>query len=268
MKCRLFFSAILSALLLAGCTKPAPKPAETETSSAAAETVTAPIVTTAETEVSSASETAAESETAEETTVAPDDENAEKIWSFLSTYESTYTTDLYFLFDFNGDDFPEVAYIGWDMDTPYMNVYDLSGDEPVFLGGTTQGLSPFSDDEQCIGLYRNENTGGYFYHSLSYYIRPNNRFSGSGSDYYCFNRYIIPVDFENHSVEFTFEETEHKNFSSEADAEKYKERVWKELEQCTLVTELKTSYMVKPRDDEKAFREMLAALPELNCVAK
>ena len=63
MKCRLFFSAILSALLLTGCTKPAPKPAETETSSAAAETVTAPIVTTAETEVSSASETAAESET-------------------------------------------------------------------------------------------------------------------------------------------------------------------------------------------------------------
>lgn len=187
----------------------------------------------------------------------------EKIWSFLSTYESKYTTDLYFLFDFNGDDFPEVAFVGWDMDTPYMNVFDLSGDEPVSLGGTVQGLSPYSDDEECIGLYCNDK-GEYFYHSLEHYVMPNYKLNGSSFDYYCFNRHIIPVDFDSHTVEFSFEGTEWKGFDNEADAEKYKESIFKELEQLTLVTELKTSYMAKNRDDEEAFRAMLAELPKIN----
>ena len=188
---------------------------------------------------------------------------AEKIWNFLSTYESKYTTDLYFLFDFNGDDFPEVAFVGWDMDTPYMNVFDLSGSEPAFLGGTVQGLSPYSDDEECIGLYRNDK-GEYFYHSLEHYVMPNYKLNGSSFDYYCFNRHIIPVDFDSHTVEFSFEGTDWKGFDNEADAEKYKERVFKELEQLTLVTELKTSYMAEDRDDEEAFRAMLAELTEIN----
>ena len=183
---------------------------------------------------------------------------AEKIWNFLSTYESKYTTDLYFLFDFNGDDFPEVAFVGWDMDTPYMNVFDLSGDEPVSLGGTVQGLSPYSDDEECIGLYCNEK-GEYFYHSLAHYL-----VKASEGYIYCFKRFTIPVDFENHTVEFTFEHTEYKHFDNEADAEKYKESVFKELEPLTLVTELKTSYMAANRDDEEAFRAMLAELPKIN----
>jgi|GEM_PF-3366266 len=192
---------------------------------------------------------------------------SEKIWNFLSSYESKYTTDLYFLFDFNGDDFPEVAFVGWDMDTPYMNVFDLSGSEPVSLGGTVQGLSPYSDDEECIGLYRNEK-GEYFYHSLEHYVMPNYKLNGSSFDYYCFNRHIIPVDFDSHTVEFSFEGTDWKGFDNEADAEKYKESVFKELEQLTLVTELKTSYMAKDRDDEEAFRAMLAELPKINYVTK
>ena len=192
---------------------------------------------------------------------------AQKIWNFLSTYESTYTTDLYFLFDFNGDDFPEVTYIGWDMDTPYMNVFDLSGSEPVFLGGTVQGLSPYSDDKECIGLYCNDK-GEYFYHSLEHYVMPNYKLNGSSFDYYCFNRHIIPVDFDSHTVEFSFEGTEWKGFDNESDAEKYKERVFKELEQLTLVTELKTSYMAVNKSDEEAFRAMLAELPKINYVTK
>ena len=198
----------------------------------------------------------------ETTTQEQPDPISEKIWNFLSSYESTYTTDLYFLFDFNGDDFPEVAFVGWDMDTPYMNVFDLSGDEPVSLGGTVQGLSPYSDDEECIGLYCNEK-GEYFYHSLAHYIIKN-----SDGYSYNFERFIIPVDFDSHIVEFTHDPTEQHNFDNEADAEKYKECVFKELEPLTLVTELKTSYMAEDRKDEEAFRAMLAELPKINYVTK
>lgn len=203
-----------------------------------------------------------------ETTAQVQPDPAEKIWSFLSDYESPDLPNKYFLFDFNGDDFPEVAFIGWDEDMfhklsyPYMTVYDLSGSEPVSLGGTSQGLSPYSDDKECIGLYCNEK-GEYFYHSLAHCTIKNSKGYS-----YNFERFIIPVDFDSHVVEFTHEPTEQRNFDNESDAEKYKERIWKELEQCTLVTELKTSYMVEDKDDEEAFRAMLANLPKINYVTK
>ena len=269
MKYRYLLALTLSALLLAGCTKPAPNTVATETensvtkTSVAETTVSTVEAATAVTSVTEETTATAEitTETAIETeTTAQDqpDPVAEKIWNFLSTYESKYTTDLYFLFDFNGDDFPEVAFVGWDMDTPYINVFDLSGSEPAFLGGTSQGLSPYSDDKDYIGLYCNEK-GEYFYHSLAHYI-----INSSNGYSYNFERFIIPVDFENHTVEFTHDPTEQRNFDNEYDAEKYKERVFKELEPLTLVTELKTSYMAEDRDDEEAFRAMLAELTEIN----
>ena len=195
-------------------------------------------------------------------------EPAEKIWNFLSTYESPDLPNKYFLFDFNGDDFPEVAFVGWDEDIfhklsyPYMTVYDLSGSEPVSLGGTTQGLSPYSNDKECIGLYCNEK-GEYFYHSLAHCIIKNSKGYS-----YNFERFIIPVDFDKHIVEFTHDPTEQRNFDNETDAEKYKERIFKELEQLTLVAELKTSYIVEDREDEEAFRVMLAELPKTKYVIK
>lgn len=262
MKYRQLLALTLSALLLAGCTKPAPKPAETETS-VTETSVTAAETTTAVTSATEETSMVAATEITTETTVQEQlDPAAEKIWNFLSTYESTYTTDLYFLFDFNGDDFPEVAFVGWDMLTPYMNVYDLSGSKPVFLGGTVQGLSPYSDDEQCIGLYCNDK-GEYFYHSLAHYV-----VKDSEGYSYNFERFIIPVDFDSHTVEFSFEGTEWKGFENEADAEKYKDRVWKELEQCTLVTELKTSYLAMDNRDKEAFLKALSELPQINYVAK
>ena len=268
MKYKQLLALTLSALLLAGCTKPAPETETTVTTSETTAVTSATEETTAETEFTSVSENITETETVSETTVQEQpDPVAEKIWNFLSDYKSDYTTDLYFLFDFNGDEFPEVAYVGWDMDTPYMNVFDLSGNEPVFLGGTTQGLSPYSNDKECIGLYCNEN-GEYFYHSLEHYVMPNYKLNGSSFDYYCFNRHIIPVDFDSHTVEFSFEGTDWKGFDNEADAEKYKESIFEELDQLTLVTELKTSYMVKDRNDEEAFRAMLADLPKINYVTK
>lgn len=254
MKYRPLLALSISALLLTGCTKPAPNTsiAETETT---AETTAAVTSATEETTVATA-------EIITETTAQEQPDPAEKIWGFLSAYESKYTTDLYFLFDFNGDDFPEVAFVGWDMDTPYMNVFNLSGSEPAFLGGTTQGLSPYSDDKECIGLYCNEK-GEYFYHSLAHYIIKN-----SDGYSYNFERFIIPVDFDSRIVEFTHDPTEQRNFDNEYDAEKYKESVFKELEQLTLVTELKTSYVAANREDEEAFRAMLAELPKINQVTK
>ena len=244
----------LSALLLSGCAKPAPQTeaSVTETEmSVTAETTTGVSVTTAET---TAFETEAVTETAAEATVAEEtDPIAQKLWEFISDYESTDLPNNYFLFDFNGDDFPEVAYIGWNMDTPYMNVYDLSGSEPVYLGGTSQGLSPYSDDKECIGLYYNENTGEYFYHSLAHYI-----IKSSKGYSYVFERFVTSVDFDNHTVEFTPDPTEQRSFDNEADAESYKERIFKELEQCTLVTELKTSYMAENCNDREAFDKMLS----------
>lgn len=257
MKRRLLLALTISALLLTGCTKPAPNTSITETETTA-ETTTAVTSATEET-------TVATIEIPTETTAQEQsDPVAEKIWGFLSDYESPDLPDKYFLFDFNGDDFPEVAFVGWDEDMfhklsyPYMSVYDLSGSEPVFLGGTSQGLSPYSDDKECIGLYCNEK-GEYFYHSLAHYIiKSSNGYS------YNFERFIIPVDFDSHIVEFTHNPTEQHNFDNEYDAEKYKESVFKELEQLTLVTELKTSYMAADREDEEAFRAMLAELPKIN----
>lgn len=263
MKYRYLLALTLSALLLAGCTKPAPNTSITETTVATTENTTA--VTSATEETTATTEittgTAIETET---TAQEQSDPVAEKIWNFLSTYESPDLPNKYFLFDFNGDDFPEVAFIGWDEDMfhkisyPYMTVYDLSGNEPVSLGGTSQGLSPYSDDKECIGLYCNEK-GEYFYHSLAHYIIKN-----SDGYSYNFERFIIPVDFDSHIVEFTHDPTEQRSFDNEYDAEKYKERVFKELEPLTLVTELKTSYMAEDREDEEAFRAMLAELTEIN----
>lgn len=200
----------------------------------------------------------------ETTTQEQPDPTAEKIWSFLSAsdYTDGHTTDLYFLFDFNGDDFPEVAFVGWYIDIPYMNVYDLSSGKPISLGSTHQGLSPYSDDRECIGLYRNEK-GEYFYHSLSYYAIKN-----SNGWKHVMERYITPVNFDNHTVEFIPDPTEQRSFDNEADAEKYKESVFKELEQLTLVTELKTSYMAANKSDEEAFRAMLAELPKISSATK
>ena len=253
MKYRHLLALSLSALLLTGCTKPAPNTsiAETETT---AETTTAVTSATEETTVATAeiiTETTAQEQS---------DPVAEKIWDFLSDsdYTDGHTTDLYFLFDFNGDDFPEVAIVGWYIDTPYVNVYDLSSGKPISLGSTHQGLSPYSDDRECIGLYRNEK-GEYFYHSLSYYAIKN-----SNGWKHVMERYVTPVDFDNHTVEFIPDPTEQRSFDNEADAEKYKESIFKELEQLTLVTELKTSYMAEDRDDEAAFRAMLAELTKIN----
>ncbi len=260
MKYRQLLVLFLSTLLLAGCTKPAPNTSITGT-----ETTAAVTVTTAETTAEITTETEASIET---TVNKQPDPTAEKIWSFLSNYESPDLPNKYFLFDFNGDGFPEVAFVGWDEDMfhklsyPYITVYNLSGNEPVSLGETTQGLSPYSDDKECIGLYCNEK-GEYFYHSLAHYIiKSSNGYS------YNFERFIIPVDFDRHVVEFTHDPTEQRNFDNEYDAEKYKERIWKELEQLTLVTELKTSYMVADRTDEEAFRAMLEDLTKINQVTK
>lgn len=266
MKYRPLLALSLSALLLTGCTKPAPNgdAAETETSAtettvATAETTTTVTITAMKTEASSATEIVTEVTVQEQP-----DPVAEKIWDFLSDsdYSDGHTTDLYFLFDFNGDDFPEVAFVGWYIDIPYVNVYDLSSGKAVSLGSTHQGLSPYSNDKECIGLYCNEK-GEYFYHSLSYYAIKN-----SNGWKHIMERYITPVDFDNHTVEFIPDPTEQRSFDNEADAEKYKESVFKELEQLTLVTELKTSYMVADREDEEAFRAMLADLPNINYVTK
>lgn len=260
MKYRQLLALTLSALLLAGCTKPAPKPAETETS-VTETSVTAAETTTAVTSATEETSMVAATEITTETTVQEQlDPAAEKIWNFLSDsdYTDGHTTDLYFLFDFNGDDFPEVAFVGWYIDIPYMNVYDLSSGKPVSLGSTHQGLSPYSDDRECIGLYCNDK-GEYFYHSLSYYAIKN-----SNGWKHVMERYITPVDFDNHTVEFIPDPTEQRNFDNEADAEKYKERIWKELEPLTLVMELKTSYMAENSKDEEAFREMLSAFPQIN----
>lgn len=261
MKYRYLLALTLSALFLAGCTKPAPN---TETTVTTAETTTAVTSATEETTVTTAEPGMPPETTAQE----QPDPIYEKIWNFLSNYESPDLPNKYFLFDFNGDNFPEVAFVGWDEDMfhklsyPYMTIYDLSGDEPVSLGGTSQGLSPYSEDKECIGLYCNEK-GEYFYHSLAHYIiKSSNGYS------YNFERFIIPVDFDSYVVEFTHDPTEHRNFDNEYDAEKYKERVWKDLEQCTLVTELKTSYMAEDKDDEETFRAMLADLPNINYVTK
>lgn len=265
MKYRYLLALTLSALLLAGCTKPAPDTSITETETSDTETSdTETSVATAETTTAVTSvmkETTATTEITTETTAQEhSDPIAEKIWNFLSDsdYTDGHTTDLYFLFDFNGDNFPEVAFVGWYIDIPYMNVYDLSSGKPVSLGSTHQGLSPYSDDRECIGLYCNDK-GEYFFHSLSYYAIKN-----SNGWKHVMERYVTPVDFDNHTVEFIPDPTEQRNFDNEYDAEKYKERVFKELEPLTLVAELKTSYMVADRDDEEAFRAMLAELAEIN----
>ncbi len=268
MKHRYLLALTLSAGLLTACAAHSPEEIS-ETAEVTAETTMAVTVTTAET---STYITTAETEIPTEITVDTEttaqkeaDPIAEKIWNFLSAYEGPDLPSKYFLFDFNGDDFPEVAFVGWDEDMfynisyPYMNVYDLSGNEPVSLGCTSQGLSPYSDDKECIGLYYNENTGEYFYHSLAHYI-----LKSSKGYSYNFERFITPVDFGSSSVEFTLDPTEQRNFDNESDAEKYKERVWKELEQLTLVMELKTSYMAENSSDKEAFKEMLSGNWEIN----
>lgn len=267
MKYRYLLALTLSALLLAGCTKPAPNTSITETETSVAETTvataeTTTAVTSATEETTATTEITTKTAIETETTAQEQPDPAEKIWNFLSTYESPDLSNKYFLFDFNGDNFPEVAFVGWYIDIPYMNVYDLSSGKPVSLGSTHQGLSPYSDDRECIGLYCNDK-GEYFFHSLSYYAIKN-----SNGWKHVMERYVTPVDFDNHTVEFIPDPTEQRSFDNEYDAEKYKERVFKELEPLTLVTELKTSYMVADRDDEEAFRAMLAELAEINQVTK
>lgn len=130
------------------------------------------------------------------------------------------------IYDFNGDDVPEIYVGGWDMITPYAAVYDISKGDPEYIFGMTAEMD-FYDDTYAgnIELYYDRKENKYFYYAMTSYW-----FGGTVGDTitYTIVQSRIDADFENHilgekqySQEDFFDEDEWKAACEKAEKELY-----------------------------------------------
>lgn len=197
-------------------------------------------VTTAS-QTTAASETTSETETVTETVSAPDKtegliesvaettgteeslvrECVQKITDFAENprkYNDRYTNGEICLFDFNADGFPEVCFYGHDMLAPYLNVFDISGDKPVFMGGTNLGMCPLNinGSSDCISLYYDRSRDEYFYYSCVLCADS----GGTLETINTLTEYVTPVNFGD-SPQFSFEPTASKTFKDTSESGAY-----------------------------------------------
>lgn len=243
MKFLKFSAAILSLAILTACKSGQP----VQTSETVSETETSKVTTTAETKTettaSAATTTAAATVTEQpaydiseannellkiltEETGLPEEvllEYARKIDDF-EDFQRGYVADG--IYDFNGDGVPEIYVGGWDMNTPYAAVYDISKGDPERILGMTTKMDFYNNFYNGnIELYYDRKENKYFYYTMACYL--------SGDDIakptmYFIEKSRIDVDFENHILgeeqrirEVFSDEDEWKAACEEAEKELY-----------------------------------------------
>lgn len=173
------FPVILSLLLLTACASGQ----AVQTSETVSETETSAVTTTTIT----ATETTTETET-----VPADDDIAfdDEFVSALTDIIEQHNGYNFFMYDFNRDGFPEIAFYGYDMATQYCAIYDFSSDEPSNYAYAIPGQCTADEScDMCIELYENTDTDEKFYISFSRYISKDD-----AGFIYCQNTYRTPLN--------------------------------------------------------------------------
>lgn len=179
MKFLKFSAVILSFALLTACNSVQP----VQTSETVSETETSAVTTTEAT--TTATETKTETVPAEDD-IAFDD----KLVSALADIIERNNGYNFFMYDFNLDGCPEIAFYGYDMLTAYFNIYDFSSGEPVLMGTAIPGeCSQNTDIDCCCELYFDESNGEYVYASLSRYADS----LGTLTDHYFQDMYLTKL---------------------------------------------------------------------------
>lgn len=195
MKAFKFAAVILSLAILTSC-DPAQTEQESETVS---ETETSAATTAAETkteketvpEASAATTAEAETETEKETVPADDDIAFDnELVSALADIIERHNGYNFFMYDFNLDGCPEIAFYGYDMATQYCAVYDFSGGNSSNYAYAVPGQCTEDENcDMCIELYANTAADEKFYISFSRYILE----SADGGFIYCQDIYRTPL---------------------------------------------------------------------------
>lgn len=139
------------------------------------------------------------------------------------------------IYDFNGDGVPEIYVGGWDMDTPYAAVYDISGDNPEFMFSmTTTTIDSTTLFDGIIYLYYDRKENQYFYYAMTYWWSDD----GFGNMMYFIDKSRVDVDLENHIL--GEEQHSREIFSDEDEWKTAYEEAKKELYDCGLINTIYT----------------------------
>lgn len=187
-------AAILSLALLTTCKSGQP----VQTSETVSDTETSAVTTTATT----STETETETETEKETVPAEDDiAFDDKLVSALADIIEKHNGERFFMYDFNRDGCPEIAFYGYDMITAFFDIYDFSSGVTVSVGAVTLGecslnsdnycLADRNIDDGCLEFYCNKNMDEYLYVSLLRYA------DGSGGEALTFVQMMLRMPVSN-----------------------------------------------------------------------
>lgn len=139
------------------------------------------------------------------------------------------------IYDFNGDGVPEIYVGGWDMDTPYTAVYDISGDAPEFMFSmTTTTIDSTTLFDGIIYLCYDRKENQYFYYTMTYWQSDD----GLEDKMYFIDKSRIDADLENHILGEELHSQE--DFSDEDEWKAACEEAEKELCNYVLIDTLRT----------------------------
>lgn len=208
-------AAILSLALFTACKSGQP----VQTSETVSETETSAVTTISATETETETETKMETETEKETVPAEDDIAFDnELVSDLADIIEKHNGERFFMYDFNRDGCPEIAFYGYDMLTAYFNIYDFSSGEPVLMGTAIPGeCSQNTDIDCCCELYFDENNGEYVYTSLSRYADS----LGTLTDYYFQEMYCTKLSCD---MKFNYDNDQCNSYMGTSEEEWYAER--------------------------------------------
>lgn len=177
-------AALLSLSLLTACNSRQ----SVQTSETVSVTETSAVTTISATETETETET--KTETKKETVPAEDDIAFDnELVSALADIIERHNGYNFFMYDFNLDGCPEIAFYGYDMATQYCAVYDFGGNSSNYAYAVPGQCTADENCDMCIELYANTDTDEKFYISFSRYIIK----SEDGGFIYCQDIYRTPL---------------------------------------------------------------------------
>ena len=183
------------------------------------ETVSETEASAVTTKATTATETETETESEKETVPADDDiAFDDKLVSALTDIIERHNGYNFFMYDFNLDGCPEIAFYGYDMLTAYFNIYDFSSGEPVLMGTAIPGeCSQNTDIDCCCELYFDESNSEYVYASLSRYADS----LGTLTDHYFQDMYLTKL---SRDMKFNDDNDLYDSYMGTSEEEWYAER--------------------------------------------
>ncbi len=235
-------AAILSLALLTACNSAQ----SVQTSGTVSESEMSAVATAAETTAKTETQTEAPAITttaAETETEQSADELAfdNELVSALADIIESHNGGRFFMYDFDRDGCPEIAFYGYDMITAYFDIYDFSSGEAVSMGAVTPGecslnadntcLADRYIDDGCLEFYYSKDADEYLYVSLLRYA------DGSGGEALTFVQMMLRMPV-NGDIDFGRGVTEEKyTYSGKSEEDWYaaRNKAWESLSDYELI---------------------------------